>query len=273
MILACLAVLPAFAQSAPAAPYAISNSEIENGVEVLTISYQAPDSPSPTGAFLVRPTSGRAGSAILYLHLFPGSKKEFLQEAKAMAAKGIVCLLPDGRVPWSLPWNGSEGDLGKGREQVAECRAGVGILRNEPGIAKGRIVIVGHDYGAMFGLDLMAEDPEILGGAFLAFAPTYSKWITYFHSRDSLTLDEYDQVVRSLDPLTVLPRIGGRPLFLQFSDSDRYVSQNDVETIRKVADAGAVLDVVEESGTNHENLQKKGASSRLAWLDKMLQTP
>ena len=86
-------------------------------------------------------------------------------------------------------------------------------------------------------------------------------------------LDEYDRWLESLDPLTALARIGRTAAFPSILDSDSYVSQNDVETIRKVADAGSVFDVVDESGTNHENLQKKGASSRLAWLDKMLQTP
>ena len=175
-----------------------------------------------------------------------------------MASKGIVCLLPDGRVPWSLRWNGSGDDVGKGLEQLAEYRYAIDILRGEPGIARGRILVVGHDYGAMYGLALMAKDPEIMGGAFLAFAPKYSKWLSYF-SRDRLPTDEYDRLLESLDPLTALARIGRRPLFLQFVDSDSYVSQNDVETIRKVADAGSVFEVVDESGTYHENLQEKGS--------------
>lgn len=276
MTVACtLAALPLFAQAGPSLSYEVAGREARDGVEVLQISFKAADSPSPTNAFLVRPESGGRGSAILYLHLLGpgGDKSEFLDEAKAMAAKGAVSLLPQQRVPWQQPWAGDAGDLELGRGQLAELRAGIAILRAERGVAKGRVAIVGHDYGAMSGLVLMAEDPAIMGGAFLAFAPRYSDWIGYFHGRNPLPKDQYDRAMAPLDPMKSLSRIGGRPLFLQFAKNDKYLSPDTIESIRIAAGPGPAFDVADAAGTNHENLSAKGAPPRLAWLDRLLSTP
>jgi predicted esterase len=271
----CLGAASAFAETGGSSLYTVAGTESEGSVQVLSIDFQSAESPSQSHAFLVRPGSGGTGSAILYLHLLGpgGTSTQFLSEAKTLAAKGVVCLLPQGRVPWHETWTGDSKDLARGQSQMAEYRMAIEILRHEPGVTPGGIVLVGHDYGAMYGLCLMADDPGIKAGAFLAFAPRYSDWIAYFPGDNHLPKDQYDRLMGPLDPMKALSRIADRPVFLQFARSDIYVSEKTISMIQAAAGPRMVFDVVDAEGTHHENLHRMGAARRGAWLEQQLGTP
>jgi pimeloyl-ACP methyl ester carboxylesterase len=172
-----------------------------------------------------------------------------------------------------MKWAGDETDLARGQGQLAEFEGALALLQAEPGLAKDRIVLVGHDYGAMFGLVLAAENPDIRAMVFLAFAPRYSDWKDFFNPRKKLTPAVYDGIMAPLDPMAALDKLRGRPLFLQFAKSDTYVSEETVAAIRAAAGAGPVFDVVDAPDTDHENLHKKGAEVRLAWMENQLFAP
>ncbi len=271
-ILASAAAAQAQAPNAGPVAYEVLNRKTEAAVEVLVIEFQAQGSDFRTQAILVRPTSAGPHPGVLYLHkLGPGgSSGQFREEAMLLAAKGVICLLPQGRVPWKQKWSGDELDLPRGRAQLAEFSAALSLLEAEAGVDRQRILLVGHDYGAMFGLVLAAANPGISAMAFLAFAPRFSDWKDYFSPRKNLSPAVYDEIMAPLDPMKALEGLKGRRLFLQFAASDGFVSPQTVAEIRAAAGEGSVFDIVSSQGTDHENLHQNGSATRLAWMERQL---
>lgn len=114
-------------------------------------------------AFLVEPTDGGRGAAILFLHWFDteapdGNRTQFVEEAVGLARDdGIVSILPQGRFPWAGDPSDAGADAARIRAEVARHRAAVDLLAARPDVDAGRIGLVGHDFG-MHGTILAADD-------------------------------------------------------------------------------------------------------------------
>ncbi len=108
-------------------------------------------------AFLVEPTQGGRGPAILFLHWFDtqapdGNRTQFVEEAVGLAREhGVVSLLPQGRFPWAGDPTDAVADAARIRAEVARHRAAVDLLAARPDVDTKRIGLVGHDFGAMHG--------------------------------------------------------------------------------------------------------------------------
>ena len=57
-----------------------------------------------------------------------GNRTQYLDEAAGLAASGAVCLLPQGRFPWSQPPTGSGADTIEVLAEAARLRAGLDLL-------------------------------------------------------------------------------------------------------------------------------------------------
>jgi hypothetical protein len=94
----------------------IRGTEERVGARIDDVLFTGPDGLDGE-AYLVRPTGSSAGNAdahagIVMWHWLDseapdGNRTQYLDEAVELAAAGAVCLLPQGRFPWSAPPTGA----------------------------------------------------------------------------------------------------------------------------------------------------------------------
>ncbi len=182
-----------------------------------------------TEASLVEPDDGGRGSAILFLHWFDteapdGNRTQFLEEAGALAeAHGVVSVLPQGRFPWSGAPTDAASDTERIRAEVEGHRAAVDLLAARDDVEQGRIGLVGHDFGAMHGVVLAADDPRLAAVVLIAATPRWGDWFLPFWP---ISGDRFDYL-RALEPLDPISRIGDlapRPVCLQFARNDFFIA-------------------------------------------------
>src|ERR1041384_2204329 len=127
---------------------------------------------SPKGgvvpAYLVVPTNGKGPfAAVIWGHWYwtnsdMRNRKEFLDEAVALASAGVVSLLTDG--PVARPGYVADNDLLSEKrnaekvQQVIDMRRGVDLLLTRKDVDPKRIAFVGHSYNAAVGATLAGVD-------------------------------------------------------------------------------------------------------------------
>jgi len=114
-------------------------------------------------------------------------------------------------------------DSARIEDEIAQLGACVDEL-----VARGaeRIVLVGHDFGAMHGALLMARDPRIAAGVLIAPANRWADWFLRFWQISEDRID-YMRAIRPLDPIEHVASIAPRPLLLQFADNDYFIAGMD----------------------------------------------
>jgi pimeloyl-ACP methyl ester carboxylesterase len=185
--------------------------------------------PGGAEAYLVEPEDGGGGAAVLFLHWFDteapdGNRTQFLDEAAGLAARhGVVSVLPQGRFPWSAAPTDAASDIERIRAEVASHQTAVDLLAARPDVEAGRIGLVGHDFGAMHGVLLAADDERLAATVLIAATPRWGDWFLPFWPT---TGDRWDYL-RALAPLDPISRIGDlapRPVCLQFARGDFYIA-------------------------------------------------
>lgn len=180
-------------------------------------------------ADLVEPIAGGGGPALVFLHWFDteapdGDRTQFREEAASLARDhGVVSVLPQGRFPWAAAPTDAETDLARIRAEVAAHRAAIDLLAARPDVDAGRIGLVGHDFGAMHGILLAADDDRIRAMVAVAATPRWADWFLAFWP---IAGDRFDYL-RALHPLDPIARIGDiapRPILLQFARGDFYIA-------------------------------------------------
>jgi pimeloyl-ACP methyl ester carboxylesterase len=180
-------------------------------------------------AYLVEPVSGGAGAAILFLHWFDteapdGNRTQFLAEAEALARDhGVVSILPQGQFPWAGAPTDAGADARRIHAEVERHRAALDVLTGRPDVEAGRIGLVGHDFGAMHGTILAAEDARIAAAVLIAATPRWGDWFLPFWP---IAGDRFDYL-RALDPLDPISRVGElspRPVCFQFARGDFFIA-------------------------------------------------
>lgn len=186
-----LAVSPLWGQSADLlrhfdydqkAPIDVQETGVERrgNVSVHDISYLSPKG-GRVPAYLVVPDGKGPFAAIIWGHWYmPGSafmnRKEFLDEAVAMAPSGVVSLLPDG--PIARPGHvEDQSDLSEKQvadrvQAIVDMRRGADLLFARPDVDPQRLAYVGHSYNAETGAFLAGIDRRFK--AFVLMAGTIS---------------------------------------------------------------------------------------------------
>jgi hypothetical protein len=180
-------------------------------------------------AYVVEPIDGGRGAAVLFLHWFDteapdGNRTQFLDEATALAREhGVVSILPQGRFPWAGAPTDAEADAARIRAEVAGHRSAVDLLAGRDDVDAGRIGLVGHDFGAMHGIVLAAEDERIAAAALIAATPRWGDWFLPFWP---IAGDRWDylRAMHPLDPVTRIGDLAPRPVCLQFAKGDFYIA-------------------------------------------------
>ena len=180
-------------------------------------------------AFLVEPIGGGTGAALLFLHWFDteapdGNRTQFLAEAEALAAeRGVVSILPQGRFPWASPPTDAEADASRIGAEVERHRAALEVLAGRSDVDHARIGLVGHDFGAMHGTILAAEDPRIAAAVLIAATPRWGDWFLPFWP---IAGDRHDylRALAPLDPITRVGELSPRPVCFQFARGDFFIA-------------------------------------------------
>jgi dienelactone hydrolase len=114
-------------------------------------------------AFLVQPREPGPGPGVLFLHWFDteapdGNRSQFIDEAFALAKRGVASLLPQGSFPWASDPSDAARDAERIGKEVVRHRRGLDLLIGQGGVDPGRIGLVGHDFGAMYAAALVSVD-------------------------------------------------------------------------------------------------------------------
>lgn len=175
--------------------------------------------------YLVHPTTGAVGPAVLFLHWFDESpnanRTQFLDEARLLAEAGVVSLLPQLSFPWDSPPTDIDRDLARLRAELDHLKACHAMLTGVEGVDPARIAMVGHDFGAMHGTLLFGE-VELGGAVLMAATPRWADWFLRFWPIDSDRFD-YMRALAAVDPITGVAR-ATCPLLFQFARNDFYIA-------------------------------------------------
>jgi pimeloyl-ACP methyl ester carboxylesterase len=182
-----------------------------------------------TEAYLVEPVAGARGPGLVFLHWFDteapdGNRSQFLDEASALArAYGAVSILPQGRFPWTAAPTDAGADSERIRAEVERHRAALDLLAAHDDVEAGRIGLVGHDFGAMHGVILAAEDARVAATVMIAATPRWGDWFLPFWP---IAGDRWDylRALAPLDPISRVADLAPRPVLLQFARDDFFIA-------------------------------------------------
>lgn len=240
---------------------------------VADITIQVPKQ-QPLRAYLVLPgkTRPHRASAVLFLHWFAPPAKdsdrtEFLAEAVRLADQGVVSLLPQLSFPWAADPVGDRRDVAAIEAQLVAVQQAFDALSRRPEVDRNRVAVVGHDYGAMYGLDLAARNPRVAAVVSMAADATWSNWFNkYWLGLEGEAATAYARLFGKLDPVVAARTAGTRPLYLQWSSNDIFVPA-EVRAAFSVAAPSAKVSVYDR--VEHE-LGIAALTDRDAWLIQAL---
>ncbi|HYC72968.1 MAG TPA: hypothetical protein VEB66_17280 [Opitutaceae bacterium] len=255
--------------------------ETRGAVVVRDVTFDGGPAPSPAAgaapvtAYLVAPAEG-AGShpAILYVHWFGDprttNRTQFLDEAVALAGRGVVSLLVDAM--WSERgwWEARtpETDFSGGARQVVALRRALDLLLAQPGVDPARVAFVGHDFGAMFGAVMGAADRRPACYVLMAPTPRLHDW--YLFNVKPADVDAYKAQLAPLDPIGVVGRLAPAPVFYQFAAKDKYVP---MPRPTEFYDATRPRKLMATYDSEHALAPPEVAADRVAWLARELRLP
>jgi dienelactone hydrolase len=245
------------------------SSEQRGDVTVRDVTF-SPEHGREVKAYLVVPKGSGRFAGILWVHWLGEEKSnrtQFLDEAVALAPKGTVSLLVDAM--WSTPkWFGNrvpDKDYENSIRQVIELRRAVDLLLSQSNVDKTRIGLVGHDYGAMYGMLMAGVDQRISTFVFIAATQSLNDWAflgpqpkskaAYIKQNSSLELTDYLRQVKVASKL------------FQFGKGDFYVSQADAAVLFAAAPEPKQRKLYEAS---HKMELSEIVKDRDEWLVKQL---
>jgi len=175
-------------------------------------------------SFLVRPVDPTGGAA-LFLHWFDeapnANRTQFLDEAESLAARGVTSILPQLTFPWQSSPTDIDTDLRRLEEEVERLERVWRLLANTDGVDPSRVVMVGHDFGAMHGMALF-DRVDLAGAVSIAPTPRWSDWFLRFWEIESDRWD-YMRALHRFDPIATVAS-ARCPVLFQFGKQDFYIA-------------------------------------------------
>lgn len=227
----------------------------------------------PVKAYLVAPATGAGPHAgILYVHWLgepaTTNRTQFLDEAVALASRGVVSLLVD--TMWAAPdWYKNrvpEEDYAHAIRQVIELRRAMDLLLAQPGIDPKRVALVAHDFGAMYGMIAEALDRRARTCVFMAPTPHFADWFLFRQQPKDLAA--YKAQLATIDPVFFVGKLAPAPVFFQFASRDFYVSAEEAAEFYAAASPRKQMATYE---ADHDLHPPQVAADRLAWLFRELE--
>ena len=260
-------------QDAAAPPLIVRSSASSDGVIVEDVVFAGTD--GEVEAWLVRPATplpaGFAG--LVQWHWLDteapdGNRSEFLDDARALAGRGVVSILPQGRFPWKVDPSGAVADTREVEAEVGRLREALDVLAARPDVDGARLAVVGHDFGGMLASIAAARDPRIRALALIAPTPRWGDWFLPFWpiAEDRIA---YLGEMRALDPVEQMARIPPRPVLLQLGRRDFYVPlMAGLELRRAAGDDDSVE--LKAYDAEHDLRTDEARADRMAFLERTL---
>jgi dienelactone hydrolase len=242
------------------------------GVTVRDVTYGSVDG-RVVSAFLVMPDDAGPHPAIVFLHWVeygsPDSNRtEFLEEAKRLARRGIVSLLPDQVFPWHESPDTGAHDHQAVIDQVIDIRVGLEGLLALPGVDPDRLALVGHDFGGMYAALVGGLEPRVDGAVIMAPVPHWADWfLPYWNPPGREEPDAYRRLMLDVDPVTFMARMQA-PVFLQFATADQYVNAQARTAWYAAAPPGSPAG--REYDSNHSLKVEAAEADRAVFLARVL---
>ena len=269
-----LAVLSASAQDVTfdrQRPFAVADRD----VSVREITFAGPEGEA-TEATLVAPAASGRHPAVLFVHWYgpehtTSNRTQYVPDALALARHGIVSLLVD--TPWSEPfWFRTRqpvNDVTFSRSQVKRIQRAVDVLASLDRVDPGRLGLVGHDFGAMYGAVVAALDRRITTFAFVAGTEKFADWFLLGRKLDADARARVYGELAPYDPVRHLPNVSARAVLLQFATKDPYVT---AEAAKALIDAVKAPKESRFYECGHE-MNREAMDDRVAWLVRALGSP
>lgn len=212
--------------------------ERRGDVAIHDITYASPKG-GLVPAYLVVPKGKGPFAAVVWGHWYWGNspmrnRKEFLDEAVALAQAGVVSLLTDGPIarPGHLendePLNEQQPiDL---LQQVVDMRRGVDLLLARKDVDPKRIAFVGHSYNAVVGAILSGVDRRFK--AFVLMAATMSDEVSmktpeYQEYRQKVGPEKFDAYMAKYnwtDQGKYVSHAAPAVVFLQYGTQEKFIT-------------------------------------------------
>ncbi len=244
-----MATLPLFAQDTEVlrrfdydqkAPLDIKEAGVERrgDITVHDISYASPKG-GRVPSYLVLPEGKGPFAAVIWGHWYWGNsdfrnRKEFLEEAVALAHSGVVSLLTDGPVA-RLGHTESQEPLNEQQvtdlvQQIVDMRRGADLLLARKDVDPSRIAYVGHSYNASVGGFLSGTDRRFK--AFVLMAGGLSDEVDlkseeYQKYRQKVGAEKFDTFAAKyawLDPGKFVSRAAPATVFLQYATQEKFLT-------------------------------------------------
>ena len=224
-------------------PLDVREAGIENrdGIQVHDISYASPKGGRVTAYLVVPPGKGKF-AGVIFMHMRPGSRAIFLDEALSYARMGAVSVLID--APFSRAGESKrdfdptvthpEIDRDIYLQTVIDLRRSVDLLLSRPDIDQKRVGFVGHSFGAHTGVLLASVEKRIKGYVIMAGAPSLTEFLRtstipgVVEVRNSLTKpqqENYFTTLTTVDPINYVSHVAPSALFFQFGKQDTYPTE------------------------------------------------
>lgn len=222
MALGVSSIPAAYAENAPAA-------RPGPAVIIHDITIRLPGQHRHVSAYLVKPVGKlkrHSAAGVLFLHWLGqihNDRTEYLGEAVGLARRGVVSVLPQGHFPWAAAPDGTQHDVTLVKRQEAAFHSALDRLARMRGVEPGRIAVVGHDYGAMYGSLLADRDHRVSALVLETPDSLWGDWFaTYWLGLTGQARTDYYALFDGLNPVERTSRLGHHVLF-QWAGDDTYI--------------------------------------------------
>jgi uncharacterized protein len=187
-----------------------STNQPKDGVVVTDLTFDGGFG-QPVEAYLVAPLRPptRRLAGVVFAHGAGRDRTRFLDEAKMLARRGAMVLLPT--VPMNMSGNAGDDITTIGRAVIAQRRA-IDVLVARADVDRRRLGFVGHSWGAVLGAVLAGAEQRLAAVVIASFTKPVSK---YFGSTK-----QYRDEIAVFDQQRWLAMPGGRRVLLQAGRQD-----------------------------------------------------
>ncbi len=219
-------------------------------------------------SFVVEPSGLPLRAGILFLHWLGehrSDRTQFLSEARALARSGVRSVLPAGRLPW-IP-DPVDAATDAANIELEQRRLGAALDGLAAGLPNGApIALVGHDFGAMHGLLLLARNSSRFKGAVvIAATPRWGDWFLRFWKVEGDRFD-YLRALAPLDPIESARALKATTLW-QFSERDYFIAPMAAV---ELARASSAEPAIEWYKADHAMRSAKARGARASFLGRQL---
>jgi dienelactone hydrolase len=227
----------------------IISSQKRGDATVYDITYASPKG-GVVPAYLVVPATGKGPfAAVVWGHWYwtnseMRNRKQFLDEAVALASAGVVSLLTDG--PIARPgYVADQNPLSEKRaaekvQQVIDMRRGVDLLLTRKNVDPERLAFVGHSYNASVGATLSGVDHRFK--AFVLMAGSISDEVIrktggFEQFRQQVGPETFDAYMAShayLDEGKFVAHAAPATVFLQYATQEPFLTPDVAREFEKV---------------------------------------